>query len=394
MTANGNGYGINGQGTWGSAICTVGSNTTIQKCISYENKGEGLNAYSSSSNVIMQDNIAYDNKAYNLYLDSSNGGIIRRNIIYQTKPSYYQYGITIGAETGQASDLSIYNNLVLGCMTNFHIDSNISTLSNIHVCYNTFVNSVGGYTGYNMGVYYRPDISSYSNSTFRNNIVLEEDSGRVPIYVESSHPGLTFSDNCWNKTPVAAALGTGDVFGNPLLAKTGPTGAGLLTPAYFKILANSPARNMASVQGNITEDFFKTPRGSDPDMGAHEFSYGTSALTASASGSPMSGLAPLAVNFTGSASGGTSPYSYRWSFGDSSSSTTQNPSHTYSSSGSYTATLTVTDSTSATDTATVNINVTTSVPLSANIAASPTSGQAPLTVNFTGSASGGASPYG
>ena len=42
---------------------------------------------------------------------------------------------------------------------------------------------------------------------------------------------------------------------------------------------------------------------------------------------------------------------------------------------------------------TVNINVTANVPLNANIAASPNSGQAPLTVNFTGSVTGGAPPY-
>ena len=116
-------------------------------------------------------------------------------------------------------------------------------------------------------------------------------------------------------------------------------------------------------------------------------------LSANIYASPTSGQAPLAVNFTGSASGGTSPYSYSWTFGDGGSSTTQNPSHTYSSAGSYAATLTVTDNPSATISSTVNISVTANVPLSAGIVASPTSGQAPLAVNFTGSASGGTSPY-
>jgi PKD repeat protein len=100
------------------------------------------------------------------------------------------------------------------------------------------------------------------------------------------------------------------------------------------------------------------------------------------------------VNFTGSATGGTAPYSYRWAFGDSGSSTTQNPSHTYSTAGSYTATLTVTDSLSATNSRSLTINVTTaSSQLIATAAANPTSGLAPLVVNFTGSTTGGTAPY-
>jgi len=39
-------------------------------------------------------------------------------------------------------------------------------------------------------------------------------------------------------------------------------------------------------------------------------------LSASAGASPTSGLAPLTVNLTGSASGGAAPYSYSWNFGD------------------------------------------------------------------------------
>jgi PKD repeat protein len=302
-------------------------------------------------------------------------------------------GIMVGCETGQPTNISVYNNFVVGCRVNF--ETYATVLSNLTVVYNTFVNSTGNAsTGYNMGVYIRANTNTYSNCIFKNNIVIEEGAGRVPISVESSHPGLTFSNNCWNRTPTAAALGTGDVIADPKLAKTGSTAAGLLTPAWFKILENSPARDMATVLSNVTEDFFKTPRGSAPDMGGHEFSYGTSSLTASATDSPTAGQAPLTVNFKGSASGGTSPYSYRWTFGDGGSSTSQNPSHTYSSAGTYTATLTVTDSTSATNSKSLTITVT-SAPsqLAANVLASPSSGQAPLTVNFTGSATGGVTPY-
>jgi PKD repeat protein len=124
---------------------------------------------------------------------------------------------------------------------------------------------------------------------------------------------------------------------------------------------------------------------------------GATPLSATASGSPTTGNAPLSVSFTGSATGGTAPYSYSWNFGDgSATSTTQNPSHTYNSAGTYTATLTVTDSSSPAKTATSNVTVTVSAvgnPLTATASAVPTSGQVPLNVAFTGTATGGSPPY-
>jgi len=86
-----------------------------------------------------------------------------------------------------------------------------------------------------------------------------------------------------------------------------------------------------------------------------------SPLTATASAVPTSGQVPLNVAFTGSAAGGTPPYSYSWNFGDgSAASTAQNPSHTYNTAGTYTATLTVTDSSSPAQTATSNVTITAS----------------------------------
>ena len=123
---------------------------------------------------------------------------------------------------------------------------------------------------------------------------------------------------------------------------------------------------------------------------------GSTPLSASATASPTTGNAPLAVNFTGSATGGTAPYTYSWNFGDGSSSTSQSPSHTYSSSGSYTATLTVTDSSSPAKTATSQVAVNVSAvgnPLAASASGLPTSGQIPLAVNFTGTATGGTPAY-
>ncbi|MEY9836644.1 PKD domain-containing protein [Streptacidiphilus sp. EB103A] len=124
---------------------------------------------------------------------------------------------------------------------------------------------------------------------------------------------------------------------------------------------------------------------------------GATPLSAVAGASPTTGNAPLAVNFTGSASGGTAPYSYSWNFGDGSAAgTTQNPTHTYSAAGTYTATLTVTDSASPAHTATSTVALNVSAvgnPLAASASATPTSGQVPLNVSFTGTATGGTPAY-
>jgi len=70
----------------------------------------------------------------------------------------------------------------------------------------------------------------------------------------------------------------------------------------------------------------------------------TSNLKVSVSASPSSGFAPLAVNFTASAtvsSGYVTGYS--WNFGDGQTSTQILPSHIYQSAGIYTAKVTITD---------------------------------------------------
>ena len=124
---------------------------------------------------------------------------------------------------------------------------------------------------------------------------------------------------------------------------------------------------------------------------------GSTPLSASATGTPTTGNAPLTETFTGSAAGGTAPYAYGWDFGDGTTSTSQSPSHVYTAAGTYTARLTVTDSASPANTGTSDVTTTVSAvgnPLAAGAAATPTSGQVPLGVAFTGTATGGTPAYG
>ena len=134
--------------------------------------------------------------------------------------------------------------------------------------------------------------------------------------------------------------------------------------------------------------------GSAPDIGAYEYeSSALPKLGAVIEADPISGQAPLNMNFTGSATGGTAPYSYSWNFGDDQASTSQNPFHAYTSEGDYTATLTVTDNKGANAVASRVITVTKAAPLLAvSIKASRTSGPAPLKITFSAKLSRGIRP--
>jgi PKD repeat protein len=67
------------------------------------------------------------------------------------------------------------------------------------------------------------------------------------------------------------------------------------------------------------------------------------AFSASFTTSPTSPQAGASVMFISSLSGGTSPYTYSWTFGDGGTSNLANPTHVYGGAGTYTAVLNASD---------------------------------------------------
>src|SRR6478735_4073902 len=103
--------------------------------------------------------------------------------------------------------------------------------------------------------------------------------------------------------------------------------------------------------------------------------------TASFTATPTSGQYPLPVQFTDTSTGGATSWS--WDFGDGGSSSLTNPTHTYAAAGTYTVSLHVSNSKgSDTSTQTDFVTVADQPPI-AGFTASPTSGQYPLSVQFT-----------
>ena len=101
--------------------------------------------------------------------------------------------------------------------------------------------------------------------------------------------------------------------------------------------------------------------------------------------SPTNPSTQTAVSFTAGASGGVSPYSFNWNFGDGNSAIGGNAVHSYSSPGSYTVSVTVTDSFGSTSQKRGNVTVQSPQPPAVtlnNPSPNPASTGTVVTVNF------------
>ena len=108
-------------------------------------------------------------------------------------------------------------------------------------------------------------------------------------------------------------------------------------------------------------------------------------------GAPLSGVAPLQVQFTNRSTG--APCSWYWTFGDGRTDAARNPSHTYKAPGTYTVSLKATGpGGSDTETKAAYITVT-APPPKADFSGTPLSGSWPLTVKFTSSSTGVIAAY-
>ena len=149
-------------------------------------------------------------------------------------------------------------------------------------------------------------------------------------------------------------------------------------PAWFGdrpwpwVNANSPTQAVAT---NLPAGY-RFIFGVDPP-GAGQGGGGNQPPYAVASANPVSGGAPLTVNFSsaGSSDPEGTPLAYSWVFGDGGTSTAANPSHVYQANGNYVARLTVSDGTNTASSADISISVRTpGNPLIASYSFDETSG--------------------
>ena len=111
---------------------------------------------------------------------------------------------------------------------------------------------------------------------------------------------------------------------------------------------------------------------------------------ASFNNAPFYAIAPATIVFSNTSTGDNT--SWLWNFGDGTTSTEQSPSHQYLNRGAYTVTLTATGN-DGVDTIAVPNAVRIYQPAVAGFAANPTSGFAPLDVQFTDQSTGDISAW-
>ncbi|HKS59707.1 MAG TPA: PKD domain-containing protein, partial [Thermoplasmata archaeon] len=149
-----------------------------------------------------------------------------------------------------------------------------------------------------------------------------------------------------------------------------------LTPGLYQsvldVMDSRGAIAFASVTVNVTQGY-----------------AGTSVV---ASASVSSGLPPLTVSFTSNASGALSQLTYTWAFGDGANGSGMSPTHSYSGGGVFGAQVSVDDIFGDHASYIVTIFVHPN-PLVVTARAVPTSGPAPLSVNFSVQVGGGWAPY-
>jgi len=375
-------------------ILTSDSNTISNNTIHTFStaKGNGISLYDADSNIV-ENNTIYSVPTGLYGNPTSDSNIIRYNQIYDIT-----YGNAIAFATG-CDNNEIYYNLIWDTVNGITIRG-VTTVCDGTLIYNNVI-----YSTTDASIQFTND---NTNAIVKNNIVDMAGAGKVLHVSAGSASGVTSDYNVWRNTSGTLVSWDGDdytlaQFATYQAAKSQDASSLTSDPLMVDpanddfILQSSSLCINVGTDISLTQDYAgnAVPYGWAVDIGAYEYQGSVSPpLSTETNASPTSGYVPLAVSFTGSASGGTSPYTYSWNFGDGSSSSDQNPSHTYSSAGTYTVTLTVTDSSSsqATDSLIITAASTTS-PLSASASASTTSGEAPLTVNFTGSASGGTAPY-
>lgn len=218
--------------------------------------GEGYSSY-EATNTTIEDNVGYDIYSVGLYVSDSHSNLVQRNFIYATKNmgDGSQVGIGHWNERGVAPYINgnnvFINNIVYGYRRNFYASSGFTLAAN-----NTFVNSV-----YTDCVYL---VGAFTTAAFRNNIVIQEDGLPCITFVEDTD--VTFSNNLYNKSYDADAVGTGDVISTTNISKTGT----IADTTYYQLFSSSPAIS-AGTDVNVDYDYLGVARGVTFDIGALEY---------------------------------------------------------------------------------------------------------------------------
>ncbi len=204
------------------------------------------------------------------------------------------------------------------------------------------------------------------------------------IYGNTCDVDFTADDDAsYSDIATGRTAGTGNIIADPFLT-TGPLGD------YYMVQSTLCVDSGSDTAGAKGMDIYTTRADEIPDSGTVDMGYHypltidcqTMGPAAAFSTNSMVNLGTPSV-FTDTTSGGTSPYTYSWDFGDGvGTSTLQSPVYIYTLSGTYNVTLDVTDNVGCADSYSSYVRVLTSGGLGE---VSPSVSDYPLTAMSAGS---------
>jgi len=324
----------------------------------HEGWGEGVNTYRASTNTEVAHNVVFAQRAVGIYADWAQNVQIHANIVLGTSNSAYWRGansfvgagIALANEPGEISDdtesarnIAIYENLVAGNIRGIDIQRSTGspTVQSVTVYNNTLVDNSSqfGSSGCSTGC------------LAENNIFLSISSGAVDIPAGGGS-GVTFHNNYWSQGNPGTGIGdpATDVYSGLTLTKSSgwqsiANASNLPTGQSFAPTAGSSTfhEGTALLPAPYNVDYFGTAHRNPMDLGAIAGTGGGPVTPVAAfSCTPLTGTAPLSVTCTDASS--NAPTNWNWTFGDSGSSTAQNPTHSYTVAGTYTVALTASNS--------------------------------------------------
>lgn len=236
----------------------------------FENYGEGIDAIRTDRVVITQNRVR-DNFGANIYLDNAQYATVDRNVVRDTGARAFHrdgdpaFGIALAneryARQNPLTNITITNNIILRARAGiYYADSEYrGGLHRSFIAHNTIYGAtwaalvLGGTGGRNAG---------HDTTTVANNIIVQRSGG---AFVARSTRGLRFRSNAWwGGKPDTRVRASGDVVADPQFVKMGGSDA-----EDYRLAPSSPCRD-AGAPVKVGHDHFGAPRGSKPDIGAHE----------------------------------------------------------------------------------------------------------------------------
>jgi hypothetical protein len=280
---------VTGMGTTGAT-----KNILVAGNLVIKSAHEGIGFYKKVENSIVEYNTIRDMTSYHIYSDASANNTFRYNLSYNSTAMFgRKYAIAANNEPIHSycfgGNNKFYGNFVAGAdrgisLGNQKLSEGCQAHAGTKIYHNTFVDCNTNITFWNPSTGQDVDVA--------NNISIITSENSTGKHVNTNSPaGVTWSHNLFRGgTLPTGNAATNMIIGDPKLSKTSGwrnIAPDALSANHFKLLSGSAAIDKGLALGSpYNIDYFKTsrPQGSAWDIGAHEFTSGTTTISGDLNG--------------------------------------------------------------------------------------------------------------